>query len=404
MPSRWRNATGWARDKIFTPRVDEDAYQQKLQEIRQHLPVPVIWLLGKTQSGKTSIIHALTRHPRAEIGNGFQPCTRTSQLYSFPNEQAPIVRFLDTRGLGEQNYDPSEDLQQFLQQSHLLIVVVRALDHALQPLLAALQTVRKTQPHWPILVVQTHLHEGYARLTDEHVTPYPFQSDTWPATLPSDLVRSLRHQREQFAKVTSHFVAVDITLPEDGYADPYYGTAELWEQIERLMPLGLQGMILNQRPLNQAFQNLHSQTAHPQIIAHALLSGGLALVPIPLVSLPMVTTVQGKLFQTIASIYGQSVTWKAFAEFLGALGLGMLLSVGGKELTKLVPGYGAVVSSIYTAATTYALGKTMCLYFEKREQGIVPDAESLKRLYAEQLEEGRQVLRRYLSRSESTTP
>ena len=104
--SSLRQARNWIRNKILFPTVDDESYRKSLKDIRERLPVPVIWLLGKTQSGKTSIIQALTGHPRAEIGNGFQPCTRTSSLFSFPGEQTPIVHFLDTRGLGEICYDP----------------------------------------------------------------------------------------------------------------------------------------------------------------------------------------------------------------------------------------------------------------------------------------------------------
>src|ERR1700687_3287022 len=61
---------------------------------------PVVWLLGKTGAGKTSIVAALTGDPRAEVGEGFEPCTRTAAFYGVPPE-APLLRFLDTRGLGE---------------------------------------------------------------------------------------------------------------------------------------------------------------------------------------------------------------------------------------------------------------------------------------------------------------
>ena len=67
---------------------------------REKQPLPVLWLIGKAQAGKTSIIRALTGSETAQIGNGFQPCTRTARFYDFPNE-APVARFLDTRGLGE---------------------------------------------------------------------------------------------------------------------------------------------------------------------------------------------------------------------------------------------------------------------------------------------------------------
>src|SRR6266566_4850290 len=66
----------------------------------------VVWLLGKTGAGKTAIIAALTGDARAEIGLGFEPCTRTAAFYDVPRE-APLLRFLDTRGVGEAGYDPA---------------------------------------------------------------------------------------------------------------------------------------------------------------------------------------------------------------------------------------------------------------------------------------------------------
>jgi GTP-binding protein EngB required for normal cell division len=45
---------------------------------------PVVWLLGKVQSGKSSIIRALTGETAAAVGNGFRPCTRSSAIFDFP--------------------------------------------------------------------------------------------------------------------------------------------------------------------------------------------------------------------------------------------------------------------------------------------------------------------------------
>ena len=47
---------------------------------------PVVWLVGKVQSGKTSIIRALTQATDAEIGAGFRACTRTARVFDFPDE------------------------------------------------------------------------------------------------------------------------------------------------------------------------------------------------------------------------------------------------------------------------------------------------------------------------------
>src|ERR1700741_219428 len=97
---------------------------------------PVVWLVGKVQSGKTSIIRTLTQATNAEIGAGFRACTKTARVFDFPDE-APIIRFLDTRGLGEAAYAPSEDLAFCESRSHMILAVMKAMDPQQQAVLEA---------------------------------------------------------------------------------------------------------------------------------------------------------------------------------------------------------------------------------------------------------------------------
>ena len=117
----------------------------------------VVWLLGKTGAGKTAIVAALTGDPRAEVGQGFEPCTRTAAFYNVPAE-APLLRFLDTRGLGEVDYDSTEDMSWCEQQSHLLLAVMQASDPVQHEVLRVLQAVRSRHRDWPSAVAQTGLH------------------------------------------------------------------------------------------------------------------------------------------------------------------------------------------------------------------------------------------------------
>ena len=50
---------------LLNPSIDEDALAARLREARAGLPLPVLWLLGKTQAGKSSIVQAVTGGPRA---------------------------------------------------------------------------------------------------------------------------------------------------------------------------------------------------------------------------------------------------------------------------------------------------------------------------------------------------
>ena len=153
---KWDNLKNWPayweqlRKALLDPKVDEELLEKSLQEAREKMPVPVLWLIGKTQAGKTSIIRAMTGSETAEIGNGFQPCTRQSRFYDFPADM-PVVRFLDTRGLGEVAYDPSEDINYCESKAHLLIAVMKVADVRQQAVFEVLHSVRVRHPEWPLL-------------------------------------------------------------------------------------------------------------------------------------------------------------------------------------------------------------------------------------------------------------
>lgn len=63
-------------------------------------------------------------------------------LFDFPQE-APLLRFLDTRGLGEAGYDPTDDLAWHETQSHLVLVVMKASDPSQERVLEILKTIRQ---------------------------------------------------------------------------------------------------------------------------------------------------------------------------------------------------------------------------------------------------------------------
>ena len=141
--------------KQFFSRDKEAQLQERFEELRRKAPVPVFWLFGKTQSGKTSLIKFLTRADDAEIGHGFKPCTRFSREYHFPSTEARLLTFLDTRGMEEPGYDPHDDLARFNALAHVVVVTVKVLDHALANVLEHVRTIRRSKPGRPIVLVLT---------------------------------------------------------------------------------------------------------------------------------------------------------------------------------------------------------------------------------------------------------
>jgi uncharacterized protein (DUF697 family) len=339
---------------------------------------PVIWMLGKVQSGKTSVIRTLTGCTNAEIGNGFKACTKTASIFGFP-EEAPLVRFLDTRGLGEVGYDPSEDLALHEDRAHLLLVTMRALDLQQEAIVGVVREIRRRHPGWPVVVAQTVLHEGYSAGA-RHLIPYPFRNDDPPALasagINADLIRSLRHQRALFDDMPGRgpiaFVPLDFTLPGDGWDPIDYGYDALVEALERVAP----------DAVVSALRNLHGDAtdrlaarAHPHILGYATAAAGADLWPVAGVAL--VPIIQGKLIHTLGVIYGVRWSRRALAEFAGALGASTLLRIasgfGARELAKLVPIYGQTAGAAAAAgmsfATTYAVGKAACYFLERRKAG-----------------------------------
>lgn len=128
---------------------------------RAERPLPVIWLLGKTGAGKSSLIRALTGLNAVQVGNGFEPCTRTADMLDFP-EELPVLRFLDTRGLGEAGYDPASDLDACEKCSHVLLAMARLDDPVQSEVAAAIGSVRKRRSGTPIIVI----HNGVDLLPD----------------------------------------------------------------------------------------------------------------------------------------------------------------------------------------------------------------------------------------------
>jgi uncharacterized protein (DUF697 family) len=387
-------------EQLANPKVSEAELESCLKQVWRDLPVPVFWLLGKAQSGKTSLIRALTQNTRAEIGNGIRPCTRTAYAYPFPSDEDCILRFLDTRGLGEVNYDPAEDLAQFQDQAHLLIVVMKAMDHAQQPVMQALAQIHVARPTWPVLVVQTTLHEGYASCQDEHGMPYPFRELPFPPGVPEDLVRSLRTQRAMFSQagIAARFVPVDFTLPEDGYIPGDYGLDALWEAIDDLLPLGLRSVLQQHEQVQKSLRDVHLRAAHPHIMSYAIAAGAAGAVPLPFVDMPIVMAIQAKMFHTIASIYHQEFDRQQVSEVLSALGLGFLGRLGARELIKVIPGYGSAISAVYSGASTYGLGRTLCVYFSRMRDGNLPGQAEFREIYDKSFQEGRERLHAYLDR------
>lgn len=367
---------------------------------------PAVWLLGKTGAGKTSIVAALTGDDRATVGNGFQPATKTAFFYDVPPE-APLLRFLDTRGVGEAGYDPAEDIAWCESSAHALLCVARVSDPVQTQVVSAARAARRKNPGWPVIVAQTGLHEFYPRASD-HPSPYPYSGgaeDLRHRTVPASLAAALGAQRELFSDLGAapppRFVPVDLTKAEDGFSPSDFGADAL---VEALAGAGVT-VVTDLR--HAAEMDALRRKARLLILGYAAAAGVAGAAPLPGVALPGMASVQAGMLNALAGRYGLVLTPALFRDLVGAVGGGtamywLLIRFGAAELLKLVPGVGtvpgALMNSVGSFALTYALGEAACVYFGYTKKGQTPPNEEVRRAFrqafAEGLKKARQQMRR----------
>ena len=382
-----------------------------LAELHHKTPAPVFWLVGKTQSGKTSIIKFLTGADEAVIGSGFRPTTRTTRRFEFPNTEAPLLEFLDTRGLDEPGYEPSEDIVALDPVAHVVIVTAKATDFAQGNIRAILEPIRRANPSRPVVLCVTTLHEAIPR--QPHPTPYPFDferkrgsGDRRPETgdsknlagladsglltpdsssiVPEELLRCIEHHAKEFAGLFDYLVPIDLTKPDDGFDEPNYGGEQLKTVLLRVLPDAYRQTLLRLKEATETLKDIHLRHAVPVILGYSTLAATAGGVPLPFVDMVLIPGIQGRMAQHLAGLYGQPMTVDRFREIAAAVGVGMVSRQLIRQATKFIPIFGSAVGAAVGGASTYALGRALCYYFEAVCEGHVPDAATLKAYYQDE--------------------
>jgi uncharacterized protein (DUF697 family) len=400
---------------LFSKEARDSGLKRRLDKLRAELPVPVFWLIGKTQTGKTSIIKYLTGAEDAEIGQGFKPCTRFSRQYQFPTAEAPLLTFLDTRGMDEPGYDPRDDLASFDAMAHVVVLTVKVLDHALENFLRHWQTIRRSRSDRPAVLALTCLHEAYPQ--EQHVLPYPFAGEprTWGtadarerqddkpagrqageeaasgpngslgAPVPVALLRSLAAQRQRFQGLIDQIVPVDLTPPAEGFNDPHYGGETLKATLLHALPGGYRQTLIMLDKATRELQEFYAAHALPYILGYSSLAATAGAFPIPWVDLLVLPSLQTRMIYRLAELYGQPLSGQRFIELAGTMGLGLVMRQALREVVKFIPVVGSLAGATLAGTSTFALGKAFCYYYRAVHKGHVPKPEELRHYYQEQL-------------------
>ncbi len=331
-------------------------------------PLPVVWLVGKTGAGKSSLVRALTGLDGIEVGSGFRPCTRSSAVFDFPGD-GPVMRFLDTRGLGETAYDPAEDLEWIEHHAHIALVVAKLTDPVQDPVIEAVRKMRRARPSLPVLLVLTG-----ADLVDEAAA-----------------ARAAAAIRKPVAAAAGGPVAEVMLSLRESEADGA-GLQLLLDHLAAVLP---RVALLLGRERARDDEGRRFLENRSRILRFASSAAGADMVPV--IGAVGAPTVQAAMLDWLARRYGLTWSRTLMRDLAGLLGAGIAVRFGAgyalRQAVKLVPvagqTIGAAASGALAFATTYALGRAASYYLYRTSIGASVDPEDIRRLYTEALTRAR---------------
>jgi uncharacterized protein (DUF697 family) len=365
--------------------VSDEQIAEILINVREKLPTTEAILIGKPQSGKSSIVRGLTGVSADIIGQGFRPHTLNTKKYAYPSEDLPLLIFTDTVGLGDTNRNTQDiireletELEQQTQRARILILTVKISDFAIDTLRQIAKKLRQDYPHIPCLLVVTCLHEVYPDNVLEH-PEYPPNYEI--------IVRSFQAIQQDFKELEDlheqgsyRSVIIDFTLESDGFSPTFYGLEAFTEALADLLPEAESSTIyqLLDKSLNDKLGNLYRDTARRYLVAFSTMAATLAAIPLPFATMPVLTTLQISLVGLLGKLYGQTLSRAQAGGIVSAIAGGFFAQAIGRELIKFIPGFGSVIAASWAAAYTWSLGEGACVYFGDLMGGKKPDPQKIQ--------------------------
>ena len=395
--------------------VDEEKLREILEQVRSELPTTEAILMGKPQTGKSSVVRALTGGDDTMVGQGFRPHTQHTTRYAYPNEDLPLLTFVDTVGLGDGRQSVDGLMQELVQElamaiegqsdqsqtsegqtgegqtgrilSRILIVTVKVGDFATDSLRTMVRAMRLRFPQVPCLLAMTCLHEVYPAQTLQH-PPYPPESQPGYESV----ARAASQIRADFAGLFDASVLIDFTLDEDEFDPVLYGLDAFVAAIGDLLPEAESraiAQLVQHRDVSPQLGDLYRSVGRRVIVPFSVVAGTCAAVPLPLATMPVLTGIQISMMTVLGRLYGQVLTPGQAGGLVSTIAGGFLAQTIGRELVKLIPGFGSVIAASWATAYTWALGEAACVYFGDLMGGKTPDPKRIQQVMKTSFDEAR---------------
>ncbi|MBR2979890.1 MAG: 50S ribosome-binding GTPase [Myxococcaceae bacterium] len=307
---------------------------------------PRVAIAGFGKAGKSSLFNAIYGEARAAVS------MRTDETRELQTERRFGIDFTDTPGVGTGRFslDRVEEMAVFDRQ-HVVI-------HVLNGTTA-------------ISEEDERLHLLIERSSARRVTVVN-KSDLLDERERAEFAESLREKlglfRGDYLFISARRgINVDLMV----------------RRVAELLPEAMQDAFIGQQRADLA---LKERRVRALVYAQAATCAGVALSPLPVADMAVISPLQIGMVASVGYLHGVAVSRERVLELIGVLGAGYGLREAARQLVKLVPGVGSIVSAAVAFAGTVALGEVANLWFKRRMH--VP-AEELQKLFRGSAERAR---------------
>ncbi|UJL45625.1 50S ribosome-binding GTPase [Virgibacillus sp. NKC19-16] len=337
---------------------------------------PRIAIVGRRGAGKSSLINAIFGEMRAEIGD-VKAQTGSGKWHAYISDSGTL-EILDTRGLGEAD-QPEEaftesaaidEVQESIKEKRpdaiLFLSKAKEVSSRIDEDITQLKQLKESVKTYhdydiPVIGVVTQVDE----LSPKSVDKPPFDHEVKQNNI-AESEAVLAAKLNEISTVSVKIIPVSAYFEiEDNIIsyDLRWNIDKLVDYLIEQLPNDAQ-MILAKLAKVKSVQKKLARRIGKNISG---ITGLIGANPIPLADLPIITGMQMAMISSIALIGGRRMNKKDLREFLSALGLNLAAGFAfrqvSRQLVRLFPGAGTVISGAIASSGTYALCEASIAYF-----------------------------------------
>lgn len=152
----------------------------------------------------------------------------------------------------------------------------------------------------------------------------------------------------------------------------------------------------------------HDEKIERTIRKHMLWAMGAGFIPLPLADLFSVGAIQLNLIRKLCKIYNIDFKEEEGKAIITSLTSSALAKLGARTMIKIIPGIGSIVGgvtmSVLSGASTYAVGQTFRIHFDRGGTILDIDLSRLRKDYNETFEKGKEEAVKYQKQQTDSVP